>query len=94
VNEGVQDPAQDSRYISGMATIAQNAQIMGQQFVTAALTSGLAAAGDAQSALTTAAQAQINVDQEFQSALNSSMQSFGLIMGLSNIGSSAAGANA
>lgn len=84
-NEGVADPTKDSRYIAGMATISQNAQIMSQQFITGALTSGLSAAGDAASALTTAANAQLAVDQEFQSALNSATQSFGLIMGLGGI---------
>lgn len=84
-NEGVADPTKDSRYIAGMATISQNAQIMSQQFITGALTSGLSAAGDAASALTTAANAQLAVDKEFQDALNSATQSFGLIMGLGGI---------
>ena len=84
-NEGVANPQQDSRYIQGMATIEQNAQVMGQQFITAALTSGLSAAGDAASTLTTAANAQLAVDNQFQTALNSAMQSFGLVQGLSNI---------
>ena len=83
VNEGVTNPTADSRYIAGMATINQNQQIMAQLFVTAALTSGLSAAGDATTALTTAANAQIAVDNQFQSALNSAMTSFGLIEGFS-----------
>ena len=84
-NEGVANPTQDTRYIQGMATIEQNSQIMSQQFITAALSSGLTAAGDAANALNAAAKAQLTTDNQFQSALNSAMQSFGLVEGLSNI---------
>lgn len=83
--EGVTNPAQDSRYITGMATIAQNVQAMQQSYITNATNQGLEAAGEATGALTTAANAELQVDQEFQSALESAMSSFGLIFALQGL---------
>ena len=91
-NEGVTNPTSDSRYIAGMQQINQQAQIMTQNYITQAFTTGFQAAGQAAGALTTAANAQIQTDQEFQSALNSAMTSFGLIQGGGALASLAKGA--
>lgn len=83
-NAGVQSPTQDSRYIQGMESIDQQATALLQGFINSEFQNGFAAAGSAASNLSTAAQAQINQDANFQSALNAAFQSFGLTMGASN----------
>jgi hypothetical protein len=81
-NSGVADPTKDSRYVAGLQQIEQQAQAMTQNFIQQEFTTGFAAAGQAAGALNTAAQAQVASDNSFQSALNASLQSFGLIEGL------------
>ena len=84
-NEGVGDPTKDSRFIQGMADIQRQALGMVQSFLSTDLTQGLAAAGEASTALNQAATMQINLDNQYQTALDSAMSSFGLIAGLSSL---------
>lgn len=79
---GATNPSADSRFIAGMAQIEQNAQVQSQQFITSALTNGLTAAGDARAGLTTAAQAEIQQDSDFQAALSSAFQAAGTVFAL------------
>ena len=85
-NEGVTDPRSDTRFIQGQATIEQNAQIMRQSFITAAVTNGINALGPTTTALTNAAQLQMEQDQAYRQALASATQAFGVSAALSTIG--------
>lgn len=89
-NSGVADPTKDSRYVSGLQQIQQQAQAMTQNFIQQEFTTGFAAAGQAANTLTTAANAEVQQDNNFQSALNSALQSFGLVEGLSGTSRAAA----
>jgi hypothetical protein len=89
-NEGVTDPRGDSRYVQGLQAINQNAQIMSQQFITAAVTNGINALGPSTTALTNAAQLQAQNDQNYQASIASATQAFATTAALSAIGSRAA----
>ena len=86
-NEGVTDPRQDSRFVQGQQAIEQNAQIMYQGFINAAVTNGINALGPTTTALTNAAQLQMEQDQAYRAALASATQAFGISAALSTIGS-------
>lgn len=81
-NQGVADPRQDSRFVQGLQEIEQQATAMTENFVQTAFKNGFTAAGAAAPALTTAANAQVAQDNDFQSALNAAMQAFGQAQGL------------
>jgi len=81
-NSGVADPTKDSRYISGLAEIDRQAMGATETFIQDSFKTGFAAAGQAQGALSTAANAEISSDQAFQDALKNAITSFGLIQGL------------
>jgi hypothetical protein len=87
-NEGVTDPRQDSRFVQGQQAIEQNAQIMYQGFINAAVTNGINALGPTTTALTNAAQLQMEQDQAYRAALASATQAFGVSAALSTIGGS------
>jgi hypothetical protein len=87
-NEGVTDPRSDSRFVQGQAAIEQNAQIMYQGFINAAVTNGINALGPTTTALTNAAQLQMEQDQAYRQALASATQAFGVSAALSTIGGS------
>ena len=89
-NEGVTDPTQDSRFVQGQATIAQNSQIMYQGFITAAVNNGLAAQGNIDSTLQSAAQLQMENDANFRQSLASAAQAFALTSTLATLGTKAA----
>ena len=85
-NEGITDPRSDTRFIQGQQTIEQNAQIMYQGFINAAVTNGINALGPTTTALTNAAQLQMEQDQAYRQALASATQAFGVSAALSTIG--------
>jgi hypothetical protein len=85
-NEGVTDPRGDSRFVQGQQAIEQNAQIMYQGFINAAVTNGINALGPTTTALTNAAQLQMEQDQAYRQALASATQAFGVSAALSTIG--------
>jgi hypothetical protein len=89
-NEGITDPRQDSRFVQGQQAIEQNAQIMYQQFINAAVTNGLAAQGAVDQTLQTAAQLQMENDANFRQSLASSAQAFALTSTLATLGTKAA----
>jgi hypothetical protein len=110
-NQGISDPTRDSRYVSQMANIMQQAEMQKQNIIqqnytqggqysneaasvlgaeggmygNAGTTVGNAdtimqnAYGNVQNALTTVAQAELAQDAQYQSALNSAMQAFGMM---------------
>jgi hypothetical protein len=80
-NEGVTNFAGDSRYISGMAAIQQNALALTQSYLNASLNAGMSAAGGAGSNLANVAQQQLSQDQQFQSSLTGALTSLGSIVG-------------
>jgi hypothetical protein len=85
-NEGVTNPRGDSRFVQGQQAIEQNAQIMYQGFINAAVTNGINALGPTTTALTNAAQLQMEQDQAYRQALASATQAFGVSAALSTIG--------
>ena len=85
-NEGVTDPSQDSRFVQGQQAIAQNAQIMYQQFINAAVTNGLAAQGNIDSTLQSAAKMQAQADQNYQARLQAAASALAVTSTLSAYG--------
>jgi hypothetical protein len=85
-NEGITDPSQDSRFVQGQQAIAQNAQIMYQKFITAAVTNGLAAQGNIDSTLQSAANMQAEADQNYQARLQAAASALAVTSTLSAYG--------
>lgn len=79
--QGVTNFAGDSRYISGMANIQQQALAQTQNYLNASLSAGLSAGGAASSNLSQVAQEQLSQNQEFQNSLTGALTSLGSIVG-------------
>lgn len=80
-SQGVRNVKNDSRYISGMETIQQNALALQQQYLTASLNAGLSAAGQASGNLTNVANQQLKDDNDYQGALSRAFGSLGAAFG-------------
>jgi hypothetical protein len=80
-SSGVTDFKNDSRYISGMQQIQQQALAQQQQYIQDAITAGVSAGGAAAVNISQVANEQIAQDQEFQQALSSAFNSFGSVLG-------------
>ena len=79
------DPNKSSDYLQGVQQIEQQAIGMQQQFIDQLIKTGLGETGQATSALQSAAQMQLQEDKDFQQSLQSAIQSFGLVAGLSSL---------
>lgn len=80
-SQGVTDFKSDSRYISGLQDIQQKALAYQQQYIQQAFQNGFSAAGAASNNLATVANAQLQADQDFQSALMNAFSALGSQMG-------------
>jgi hypothetical protein len=80
-----QDPHQSSDYLQGVEQINAQAISMQQQFIDQLVQTGLGETGQATSALTTAANMQIQQDTAFNQSIASAIQAFGLTAGLSGL---------
>jgi hypothetical protein len=80
------DPNQDTDFLQGVAQINANAIAMQQQFIDSMVTQGLSAEGAVNSTLQSAAQLQVQNDQEFQGSISAALQSFGLVAAISASG--------
>lgn len=86
-SSGVTNPTQDSRYISGLAKIQQDALAMQQQFITQAIQTATQAGGAASQNIANVATQQIQQDTAYQDAL---AQAFAALGGSAGAGAKAA----
>ena len=80
-SEGVQNPTQDSRYISAMNSLQQQVVAMQQQFITQAIQEATSAGGAASQNIATAANEQIANDTAYQQALAAAFGGLGQAVG-------------
>jgi hypothetical protein len=76
-NSGVQNPTQDSRFVSGMAQIQQQALAQKQAILQQDITNAFSAAGAAGQNLGTVANSQVQNDTAYQQALAAAMAALG-----------------
>lgn len=84
-SQGVTDVKNDSRYIQAMQGVQQQALALQQQYISAALTAGTAAAGKAGDALTTVGNQQIQSDTNFQNSLQNALGALGGAFGAGSV---------
>lgn len=96
-NQGISNPSQSSQWIQGKQQIDQQIEVvkgkMVQQLVQQAVsTQGAAtsATSAADATLMQAAQLQVQQDQNFQNAISSALQSFGMVAAFQSLGGSKA----
>lgn len=76
-SEGVTNPTQDSRYISGLQQIQNNALQLQQQYITQAIQEATSAGGAASGNIATVANEQIQNDADYQNALAAAFGALG-----------------